>query len=150
MMSDNCSLRLFGDDADIRSLGQGLLDRSLPRACWTHEAHLAATLWLIRERPDIALERELPGIISRYNVTVGGENSDSAGYHETITQFYIRRLRAHAAAAEAGEPLAALVNRALLSPLGARDYLLRYYSRSLLFSVEARRRWVEPDLVSRI
>lgn len=149
-MGDHHPPRPFGDDADIRSLGEGLLDRSLPRARWTHEAHLAATLWLIRERPDIALERELPGIIAGYNVAVGGVNSDSAGYHETITQFYIRRLRAHAAAADAGEPLAALVNRALLSPLGARDYPLRYYSRALLFSAEARRRWVEPDLVSQI
>ena len=38
--------RLFADDAAVRRVGEGLLDRSLPRADWTHEAHLAACLWL--------------------------------------------------------------------------------------------------------
>jgi hypothetical protein len=34
----------------------------------------------------------------------------------------------------------------LLSDMGRRDWPLRFYSRALLFSVEARRGFVEPDL----
>jgi hypothetical protein len=34
----------------------------------------------------------------------------------------------------------------LASPLAARDVLTRHYSKALLFSVEARRGWIEPDL----
>ena len=34
----------------------------------------------------------------------------------------------------------------LLSDVGRRDWPLRFYSRDLLFSVAARRRFVEPDL----
>jgi hypothetical protein len=30
--------------------------------------------------------------------------------------------------------------------MGKRDWPMRFYSRQLLFSVEARRRFVEPDL----
>jgi hypothetical protein len=138
--------RLFADDAAVRRVGLGLLDRSLPRAEWTHEAHLAACLWLLRERPDIDAPRRLPGIIAGYNEAVGGRNSDSEGYHETITQAYVALVGRFVAAEDRGQPLVELVNALLGSALGHRDALLAYYSRDRLFSVEARKRWIEPDL----
>jgi len=138
--------RLFGDCTAIRALADGLLAATLPRASWTHEAHLAATLCLVMERPDIDLDAELGGIIRRYNVAAGGENTDTAGYHETITRFYLEALRRFAAAAPAGERLVETVNRLLASPVGDRNYPLRYYSRERLFSVAARRAWLAPDL----
>ena len=64
--------RPFPDDAAIRRVGEGLLDRSLPRPDWTHEAHLAATLWLARDRRDIDLDAQIATIISRHNTAVGG------------------------------------------------------------------------------
>lgn len=133
-------------DAAVRRVGQGLLDHSLAKAEWTHEAHLAACLWLLRERPDIVPERDLPAIISAYNVAVGGENTDSAGYHETLTQLYVSAIRQFAAALPPETPLAVAVHRLLESEIAARDWPLRFYSRDRLFSVEARRRFVEPDL----
>ncbi|HEX9932960.1 MAG TPA: hypothetical protein VGB08_08985, partial [Allosphingosinicella sp.] len=63
--------RLFADDAAIRRVGEGLNARTLPRADWTHEAHLAACAWILTERPDILPERDLPAIIARYNESVG-------------------------------------------------------------------------------
>ena len=89
------SIRLFEDDAAIVAIGEGLLARTLPRVHWTHEAHLAACTWLVRTRPDIAIECELPAIISAYNEAVGGVNDDTQGYHETITQVYIAGVKAH-------------------------------------------------------
>ncbi len=77
--------RPFADDAAIRRIGEGLLARTLPRADWTHEAHLAATLWLIRDRPDVDVDARIAGIITRYNESVGGVNDDTQGYHDTIT-----------------------------------------------------------------
>jgi hypothetical protein len=38
------------------------------------------------------------------------------------------------------------VNALLLAPEGRRDWPLRFYSRELLFSPEARLGWIEPDL----
>jgi hypothetical protein len=138
--------RLFADFAAIVRVGQGLLACSLPKAEWTHEAHLGATTWLARERKDIALETGLPGIIRAYNESVGGVNDDSQGYHETITQCFIRAVRLHIVERPAGEPLDACVNALLLSDRGRRDWPLRFYSPERLFSVEARRNKVEPDL----
>jgi hypothetical protein len=46
------------------------------------------------------------------------------------------------------QPLHELVNELLLSPMGRRDWPLRFYSPQRLFSVEARREWIPPDLRS--
>jgi hypothetical protein len=141
-------IRPFADDAAVRHVGEGLLARTLPKAEWTHEAHLAACLWLIRDRPDFLPERDMPGTISAYNLSVGTENTDSTGYHETLTQLYIRGVRAFAATLPEGTGLAEAVNALLESQIGDRQWPLCFYSKARLFSVEARRGWVEPDLAA--
>jgi hypothetical protein len=138
--------RLFADDAAIRRLGEGLLACALERPEWTHEAHIGSCCWLLVERPDILPERDLPAIIRRFNESVGGVNSDSEGYHETITQCFIRGVRAFLARTDAGLPLVGKVNALLRAPEGRRDWPLRFYSRDRLFSKEARLGLVEPDL----
>lgn len=138
--------RFFSSDAEIEHLGEGLLERTLPRAEWTHEAHLAATTYLLLKRPDVDVDAELPSLIRRYNESVGGVNSDSEGYHETITRVFLHGIRLFLAEADPGEPLHELVNELLLSPIGRRDWPLRFYSPERLFSIEARRRFVEPDV----
>ncbi len=138
--------RLFHADAEVEHLGEGLLARTLERPEWTHEAHLAATTYLLLKRRDIDLDRELPGIIRRFNESVGGVNSDTEGYHETITRVFLRGVRLFLSEADPNEPLHELVNDLLLSPMGRRDWPLRFYSPARLFSVEARRHFVDPDL----
>jgi hypothetical protein len=140
--------RLFHSDAEIAHIGEGLLARTLPREEWTHEAHLAATTWLLLKRPDIDIDAELPGIIRRYNESVGGVNSDTEGYHETITRAFLRGVRLFLEEADRTEPLHELVNELLLSPMGRRDWPMRFYSRGRLFSVEARRGFVGPDIAA--
>ena len=140
--------RIFHTDAEIERIGEGLVSRSLPRPEWTHEAHLAATTYLLLRRPDIDIDRELPGIIRRYNESAGGVNSDSEGYHETITRVFLHGVRLFLSEADTSEPLHELVNELLLSPMGRRDWPLRFYSPKLLFSVDARRHFVEPDLAA--
>lgn len=137
--------RLFGADADIRAIVDGLVACSLPRRCWTHEAHLAAVTGILLERPDILPERDLPGLIRRYNLAVGGVNDDSQGYHETLTQFWIQAARAFHAHSTGS--LVARANALIGAvPHGQRDYPLHFWSHARLFSVAARRGWVEPDL----
>ena len=142
------SPRLFTSDAEIAHIGEGLLARTLPRAEWTHEAHLAATTYLLLRRWDIDLDRELPDIIRSYNESVGGINSDTEGYHETITRTFLHGVRLFLAEANANEPIHQLVNELLLSPIGKRDWPLRFYSPALLFSVEARKHFVKSDLAA--
>ena len=140
--------RLFTSVAEIEHLGERFLVRTLPKDEWTHEAHLATTTWLLLRRPDIDVDTELPDLIRRYNESVGGVNSDSEGYHETITRAFLSGVRLFLREADRAAPLHELVNELLLSPMGRRDWPLRFYSRERLFSVEARRKIVPPDVAA--
>jgi hypothetical protein len=131
-------------DADIDRIGRGLLNRSLPKAEWTHAAHFAAAFWLLR-RPRGNATHDMPALIRAYNEACGVANTDSSGYHETIT---VASLRAATAwLRERPEaPLHAMLAQFLATGYGRSDWLLDYWSKPLLFSVTARRAWVEPDL----
>ncbi len=140
--------RTFHSDAEIEHIGEGLLERSLQRSEWTHEAHLAATTYLLLRRPDVDIDKELPGIIRSYNESVGGVNSDTEGYHETITRVFLHGVRLFLEEADESEPIHELVNQLLLSPMGRRDWPLLFYSPARLFTVGARRHFVDPDLAA--
>ena len=139
--------RLFTDDAAIVHVGEGLLGRTLPRPEWTHEGHLAASTWIARECPEIDAAQELGAIISAYNESVGGINDDTQGYHDTITRVYVEAVRVHLLRRDAQEPLVKTVNALLTSPLGKRDLPMRFYSTDRLFSIPARRKFIDPDLL---
>lgn len=130
---------------DVARLAERLLDASLPKAEWTHAAHLTATLRLVRTRNE-GLERDLPGIIRAYNEAVGGVNDDTSGYHETITQAYLAAIRGFVAALPAELDDGEAAARLLATPLGDKAWPLGFWSRERLFSVAARRGWVDPDL----
>ena len=140
--------RLFTSDAAVERVGEGLLARSLPREEWTHEAHLAATTYLLLRHPELDLDKELPGIIRRYNESVGGVNSDTEGYHDTITRVFLHSIRLFLGEADLREPLHELVNELLLSPMGRREWPFRFYSRDRLLSIEARRAFANPDVAA--
>ncbi|HEY2659299.1 MAG TPA: hypothetical protein VGI79_06220 [Caulobacteraceae bacterium] len=138
----------FASEAEIAEIGEGLIDRSLPAPKWTHAAHFAATTWILRRRPDLDAARDLPGLISAYNEARGGHNTDTEGYHETITQASIRATRAFLAGLPGEAPLHEAVNAMLDTALGSPDWILAYWTRDVLFSTTARRGWVAPDVQS--
>lgn len=133
-------------DDEIDALGTAFCDTTLPKERWTHGAHFATALWLILRRPDIDTEIDMPGLIRRYNESVGGVNSDTSGYHETITQASLRMAR-HLLSGLPADVTPAAAHAALMaSTLGEKDWLFTYWSRETLMSPAARREWVAPDL----
>jgi hypothetical protein len=129
---------------DIERIARGLIERTLPKSQWTHAAHFAAALWLLDDRGDATFQ-DMPGLIRAYNESTGVANTDTGGYHETITLASLRLARAWLGE-RIGVPLQAALAELLASPYGRSDWLLTYWSRERLFSVTARRSWVEPDL----
>jgi hypothetical protein len=123
----------FATDTEIHRIACGLIDRSLPKPEWTHAAHFAAALWLLKRRGSQAL-REMRPLIVAYNEAIGVANTDSSGYHETITLASLRvthywlRQRPDA-------PFNGVLAEMLATPLGRSDWLLRYWSKPVLFSV---------------
>ena len=137
---------VYTSESEIIRIGEGFAACSLPRSEWTHAAHFAAALWLLRTRPELDAAAVLPGMIRAYNDSVGRVNDDSGGYHETITQASLRALKGVLDANPPGMPLFQIVNALMASGLGNPNWLLEYWSRERLMSVEARRQWLEPDL----
>lgn len=134
----------FADEAAIRAVIDGFLARTLPRPAWTHQAHLAVGLWHVRTHGEEAAKELLRAGIRAYNESVGTPNSDTRGYHETATLFYV--WAAARFLERAGlRPMLDLVNGFAADPLGAKSSLFVFWSPERLMSVEARRDWLPPD-----
>ena len=132
------------NDHDIDRIARGVMDRTLPKAEWTHAAHFAAALWLIAQHGDDAA-RMMSGLIRAYNEATGTPNTDSSGYHETITLVSLRAA-GHVMRAHAGATLAEVLAALMASEFGQSGWPLAYWRKETLFSAEARRVWVEPDV----
>lgn len=114
----------------------------LPKARWTHAAHVGVGTYYAVCYPESALEKTRQGIL-RYNAAVGTANTDTSGYHETLTRFWAAILAHDAQGID--DPLEA-VRRAVARYGEARDHHRRYYSFDVVKSVEARRSWIPPDV----
>jgi hypothetical protein len=130
---------------ETERIARGLIARTLPKAEWTHEAHLRAGLWHVVNHGAVAALALLRTRITAYNESVGTANTDSSGYHETLTRFYVTVIDRFLAGADRGLPLDQLA-AGLIAEYGDRRLPLYHYSEQRLFSVVARRSWVEPDL----
>jgi hypothetical protein len=119
---------------------------TLPKERWTHGAHLLTGACYVHGLGrDAALER-MRVCVRRYNESVGGKNTDTSGYHETITVMWIRLLdglRREVGAMERAEFAKLAVERFV----GEKDVFKRYYDFDVVGSVEARRVWMEPNLM---
>jgi hypothetical protein len=117
---------------------------TLPDSQWTHAAHVAvAACYAFDLAPADALVRTRRGII-HFNNCVGTPNTDTRGYHETLTRlwsgiigdfvragnFYSRLAAASAAVERYGQD---------------RNRHRLYYSFAVATDVNARKNWVPPD-----
>jgi hypothetical protein len=117
---------------------------TLPKEQFTHAAHVAVCcLHLFNEDADTALER-LRVLIPKFNESVGGQNTDSAGYHETITVFWVRVL-AEFYRTKDWESRLGFVREGIAEFGDRRGLHADYYSFDVVKSKEARRTWIAPD-----
>jgi len=137
-------VRWYADGVD--DLGSRFETCTIAKREWTHAAHLTVGLWHVRRYgPDQALVRLRTGIRG-LNESHGGVNTDTDGYHETITAAYVQLLAGYLDAWPRELPLSEAVAALLESPLASKHALLTFYSRERLMSTIARAVWVEPDL----
>ena len=129
--------------ADQRFL-EAFEDCTLPFGEWHHRAHLKVAYLNLRRLPfDEALNRVRESI-KRYNAATNTPENLERGYHETITQAWLRlvylALCEYGPAASADDFLDAQPQ--LLTPRALRFF----YSRERLVSEKAKAEFVEPDL----
>ncbi len=128
----------FADESRLEALVSGF--ESCTLAEYPHASHLAVALWYLARLPEQeAFDRMREGI-RRF-----AAHHNSNLYHETITLFWLRFVRAFIAREGRDGPAHELANRLVASQPGAR-LIFDYYSRERLADREAKGSWVEPDL----
>src|SRR3954470_16972627 len=135
----------FRTTEEILSLVRRFDDCTLPREEWTHAAHLTVALWHLLEYDWAEAVASVRAGIQRYNAAHGIRTTPTGGYHETLTLFWLRRVRAFLEEGRnEARSLVSLAND--LADSADRSLPLKHYTRERLFSTEARASWVEPDL----
>lgn len=137
---------ILADDAAIARIARGVMDCSLPKPQWTHAAHFALALWICRHRRDLMAAEAMRALISGYNVATNTLNTDTGGYHHTITLASMRAADDHLRRIGPDVTLADALSSLIASPLGRPDWVLAHWRRETLFSREARHAWRDPDL----
>ena len=132
--------------AEIDVLISRFSDKSLPVEEWTHVAHLTVGLWFVCEYGQAETAQKMPNCIYMYNNSVGTKNTDTSGYHETITQFWIWLLDAYWQRVRNKMTFLEACNHLFTSPFSERTAFLKFYSEDLIFSVKARKEYVSPDI----
>jgi hypothetical protein len=108
-----------------------------------HREHLTVIVWYLSksESAEAAAARMREGLYK----FLAHHAVDRRKYHETITLFWVKRVSALLAQADAKQHLAETANRVIESCNDA-NLVYAYYSRELIASAAAREKWVEPDL----
>jgi len=129
----------------IDDLVTAFIARTLPKPQWTHHAHLRVGLWhLLHHSPEEALSL-LRVRIRALNESHGVANSETGGYHESITRFYVWRIATFLDIAGRTRPIDELADE-LIAIHGDKELPSKYWSKDLLMSRDARFGWLEPDL----
>ena len=130
---------------DIHRLRSGFDSHTLPGAEFNHAAHIAVGTMYVCELGAEAALAHFRQALPRYNESQGGQNTDTSGYHETLTRFWMDRL-AEFVATLPPELTAAERSLAAVDAFGSRVRLHEeYYSFDVVKSLEARKGWIAPD-----
>ena len=134
------------DEEAIESLVDRFNSQTLPKNEWTHEAHIIVAFWYSSRYTDAEALIKVRNAIRNYNTAVGTINSDSSGYHETLTVFWLRIVRKYLSGKNGR--IEASLNNFIAEGNADKGLPLKFYTREILFSVQARKNWVAPDKVA--
>ncbi|MEZ4957574.1 MAG: hypothetical protein R2825_28710 [Saprospiraceae bacterium] len=132
---------------EAENLIHRFLQCELPKGEFSHEAHLLTALYLLAKHG----ENTLPIIrqhLKDYLKSIGVESTDTSGYHETLTVFWLWFLKKRFVD-ENGKIIWNQNNVDDLIEdfdLTERNIWLEHYSKECMMSVDARKNFVEPDI----
>ena len=132
--------------SNISTLAEQFENETLPKASWTHHAHLSVGLYYVLNYGKEEALHKIRINIKKYNVAVGGQNNDSSGYHETLTIFWIWSINEFLQTADKQLPAEELCKQLIESNFSDRTFPFEFYSRDYLLSAKARLNFAEPDI----
>jgi hypothetical protein len=118
---------------------------TLAKERFTHTGHLLTGACFVHMLGEAEAIGHMRLCVRRFNEAVGGQNTDTGGYHESITVFWIKILAAlHAE--DPSLPRAQFAALAVDRYRNRRDLFREFYDFDLVASTEARRNWIPPTL----
>jgi len=130
----------YKSDDEIRLLVNEFEACSFHPSEFKHHQHLTVALWYVTNLPYADASERMKRGIQRLAASYG-----KTGYHETITDFWLRMVRGFLSEGQRADALAVQANQ-LIEKYADKNLILDYYSAALLASLEAKSGWVEPDL----
>lgn len=134
----------FENESEIVDLVRSFEAATISRDDWKHAEHLVVALYYLSHHDlETAIAKMRSGILNLLEFGFKVDLIKEMPYHETITVFWMRTV-ADFNASKNGTSLLDKANEVAYK--WDKDHPLRFYSRELLFSDEARARFVEADL----
>jgi hypothetical protein len=133
----------YKNENEISDVIESFENCTISRDAWKHAEHLTVAMhYAVNHDYTIAYEKMKSGIFRLLNA-FGVDLNVEMPYHETLTIFWLQTVF---------DFVKANPNKNLLESTNEiidkfdKDYPLKFYSRELLFSVEARTEFVEADV----
>lgn len=130
---------------EIDNLIEKFTNKTLPKSEWNHEAHIMVAIW---HNLNYEFEKALALVKSKiisYNEAVGTLNTNTAGYHESLTIFWMIYTKNYLIENNHLSP-EEVYHQFLNSESSNKNIGLEYYSTDKLFSVHARKKWINGDV----
>ena len=133
---------LYNNKAEIEVVVRGFESCKTGKGEFTHRDHLTVALWYLSvTNLEEAIDRMRAGLL-RF---LDHHGVDRKKYNETLTVFWIEMVWRTLNEIEPDVPLVEKCNT-VIEALQNPGLAFEYYSEELVWSDDARERWVEPDL----
>lgn len=135
----------YGNEEEIDEMIAAFESGSIARTDWRHAEHLiVACRYLCDLEFENALTKMRAGIFALLR-KFGVPNDEESPYHETLTVLWMRVIDDYR---RRNPDLTFFELCRSVTEEFDKDLPLRFYSGELLFSADARRTFIEPDLVA--
>ncbi|MEO6334694.1 MAG: hypothetical protein ABIO91_06880 [Pyrinomonadaceae bacterium] len=134
----------YKHESEVLDLVRSFEAASIAHEDWKHAEHLVVALYYVTHHDlETAYRKMRTGILNLLENGFKVDLKKEMPYHETITRFWIGVVADYNASRN-GASLLEKANEVAYK--WDKDYPLRFYSRELLFSGDARAGFVDPDI----
>ena len=132
----------YQNEKEIEAVVRGFESCATTAADFKHASHLTVAVWYLSQGSIAEALEKMRANLFRF---VDHHGVSREKYNETITLFWLKLAQKFLDQADKNSSLVETTNR-LIEALGDAQSVFDYYSRERLWSPEAKRMWVEPDL----
>ena len=131
----------YYNQQEIDAVVRGFESCTTPESAFPHRSHLIVATWYLSNATAPEALQKMRASIVKFLNHYGIEGK----YNETITLFWLIVVERFLRGLDADLSLVERTN-AVIEALSDSRLMFEYYSEELLWSAEARRTWVQPDL----